>query len=169
MPEKRVPNYAASTSVDVQKTKAEIEKLLSRYHATAFVPGYANNQEFLVFEIEGRRVRFSFPLLTVVDAPETINRGAAGGVTARTDAQKQTWLEQKQRTRWRELLLLIKAKLVAVEAGITTVEEEFLPYVVMANNQTVHEWVSPQLRKIYGAGKIPALMPGVENKSGEEA
>ena len=39
--------------------------------------------------------------------------------------------EQAERQAWRALLLVIKAKLEAVEAGITSIEQEFLPNMVL--------------------------------------
>jgi hypothetical protein len=68
--------------------------------------------------------------------------------------------EQACRQRWRALLLIVKAKLEAVTAGISTVEREFLPDVVLPNGATVGEWVGPQIATVYARHEMPALLPG---------
>ena len=67
-------------------------------------------------------------------------------------------MEQAQRQRWRALLLVIKAKLEAIEAGIATFEDEFLAYTMLPSGETVGEWVSPQLDKVYEKGVMPATL-----------
>jgi hypothetical protein len=63
--------------------------------------------------------------------------------------------EQQQRQRWRALTLVIKAKLEAVESGIATIEEEFLPHIVVPGGGTFGEWAVPQLRVIKEEGRLP--------------
>jgi|AACY02.16.fsa_nt_gi hypothetical protein len=55
----------------------------------------------------------------------------------------------------------IKAKLEAVEAGIVTFEEEFLPQTVLPDGSRVNEWAQPQMEQAYLEGKMPPLLPGV--------
>jgi hypothetical protein len=64
------------------------------------------------------------------------------------------------RQRWRALALVIKAKLEAVEAGISSVEDEFLSFIMLPNGSTVGEWVQPQIERVYESGSMPALLPG---------
>jgi hypothetical protein len=49
----------------------------------------------------------------------------------RTETQAQRAWEQAVRQRWRALVLVIKAKLEAVESGITSFEDEFLAHTVL--------------------------------------
>ena len=51
------------------------------------------------------------------------------------------------RQRWRALALCIKAKLEAVECGITSFEEEFLAHVVMPNGQTFGKLALAQIER----------------------
>ena len=54
--------------------------------------------------------------------------------------------DQACRQRWRALLLVIKAKLEAVTAGISTIETEFLANIVLPDNTIcVGEWMLPQI------------------------
>jgi hypothetical protein len=64
-------------------------------------------------------------------------------------------VEQEERTRWRSLLLVIKAKLEAVESSIATFEEEFMAQIVLPNQQTVGQWVLPEVARIYERGLMP--------------
>jgi hypothetical protein len=63
--------------------------------------------------------------------------------------------EQASRTKWRALLLVIKGKLESVEAGIATFEEEFMPYIVMPNDQTIAAILVPMIDAAYSDGKMP--------------
>jgi hypothetical protein len=84
-----------------------------------------------------------------------------GGRRKRTDAATYEAWEQACRQRWRALSLAIKAKLEAVECGITDFETEFLAHIVLPNGRgTVAEWLLPQIDKAYESGKMPTLLPG---------
>ena len=79
------------------------------------------------------------------------------GGTAPEAAQKA--YEQAERQAWRALLLVIKAKLEAVEADITSIEQEFLPNMVLPDNTTVGENMLPRLREIVASGHLPLMLP----------
>ena len=78
----------------------------------------------------------------------------------RSPEQVDAAWEQACRARWRALYLIIKAKLEAIESGISTVEHEFLSDVVVPNGQTVGAFMAPQLEAAYTTGRMPALLPG---------
>ena len=73
----------------------------------------------------------------------------------RSDDQINKHWEQAQRSRWRALLLVIKAKLEAIDAGIATFEDEFLAYTMLPGGETVGEWIAPQLDDVYATGVMP--------------
>ena len=60
----------------------------------------------------------------------------------------------------RPLVLVIRAKLEAVEAGITTIEQEFLADMVMPGDVTVGEALLPRLDDALNTGRMPDLLPG---------
>ena len=72
-------------------------------------------------------------------------------------AQRSAW-EQACRQRWRPLLLIIRAKLEAVESDITTLESEFLANIVLPNGGTVGDWLVPQIEEVYGTGRMPPML-----------
>lgn len=149
--------YAENTTVPSDRSRAEIERTLTRYGATAF--GYMTNpaEAVIVFEIANRRVMFRLPM------PDRRSRQfthtPAKGLMRSAEAAEEAY-ELGIRQRWRALSLVIKAKLEAVEAGITTVEQEFLAHIVLPNGTTVGEWAKPQLAIAYEHNQMPALMPG---------
>lgn len=154
--------FAATTNVSVEKSKAEIERTLQRYGADQFLSGFEEGRAFVAFRCKGKHVRFVLELPKAGDkkyqyTPRHRNR--------RSDkAAFEAW-EQDCRSRWRALLLVVKAKLEAIASGIATFEDEFLAYIVMPNGQTVGEWVNPQLALVYDQGKMPPLLPDLRNES----
>ena len=125
--------YAERTKVPVDRSRTEIERTLARYGADAFGYGWDAGRAAISFRANGRHVRFTMP---VGDDP------------------------QDERRRWRALVLVVKAKLEAVESGITTFEDEFLAHIVLPDNRTVTEWLKPQLEIAYESGGMPRqLMP----------
>jgi hypothetical protein len=149
-----MPQYATNTSVPVEKSKAEIERLLQRYGASKFASGWDEHSASIAFEIHGLRVRFNLPL---PDRQDPKFRRHSRGVRTPESAHK-AW-EQACRQRWRALALAIKAKLEAVECGITTFEQEFLAHIVLPNGTTVGNWMVPQLEEAYSNGSMPPLLP----------
>ncbi|GAG36103.1 unnamed protein product [marine sediment metagenome] len=63
------------------------------------------------------------------------------------------------RQKWRALSLVIKAKLEAVESGISIFEEEFLAHIVLPDGRTIGDFMIPQIKTIYSSGKMPKLLP----------
>jgi hypothetical protein len=151
--------YAARTEVSSDRTRAEIETTLRRYGATAF--GYAwedaSRCALLMFDIDGRRIRFRLPL---PDRNDRMFTHTAVRSLRRDIQDQEAEYERAVRQRWRALALVIKAKLEAVTAGITTVQDEFLAQIVLPTGPTVGEWFSPQLESAYQANVLPALLPG---------
>lgn len=145
--------YASQTTVSQEKSRAEIEATLQRYGATSFL--YATNPENAVvgFIIGGRQVRFTLPMPDPKDRAFTHH--SRGMRTA--NAAYGAW-EQAGRQRWRALALVIKAKLEAVSAGITTIEDEFLAHTVLPDGSTVGQWAAPQLAIAYESGAMPSTL-----------
>lgn len=148
--------YAASTEVSSDRSRSEIERTLKRYGATAFAYAWEGQTATIAFKLTDRQIRFRLPLPDPAANEFTLTpTGRERSATAAEEAY-----EQAVRQRWRALALVIKAKLEAVEAGISTVEREFLDAVMLPDGRTVGEWIGPQLGAVYARGEMPALMPG---------
>lgn len=148
--------YAEKTSVAVSKSKAEIEKTLGRYGADQFAYGWDQEQATVGFRLNGKFVRFNLILPT--RGEERFTHTPTGRQRSPAQAEKE-W-EQTCRSSWRSLNLVIKAKLEAVEAGITSFEEEFLAHLMLPDGSTVGQSLIPQVEESYQSGHgIPKLLP----------
>lgn len=142
--------YASTTSVAAEKSRSEIESTLTRYGADAFGYQMDGRDARIAFRMKGRHYRFS---LTMPDPKhQRFTHHSRGMRTA--DAAHAAW-EQETRSLWRALLLVIKAKLEAVEVGITTLEDEFMAAMVLPDRQTISEWIRPQIEEAYRIGAMP--------------
>lgn len=158
--------YASQTGVDAAKSRAEIERTLGRYGATSFA--YATedlpegSRAAVSFIAHDRQVRFVLALPSRKERrfTHTPERG-----TARTASAAEKEWEQACRQRWRALALLVKAQLEAVESGIVSFEDAFLPHtVVPGTGATVAEQIGPDLARAIESG-IPARLL-IEGRSG---
>lgn len=127
--------YAAKTKVPSEKTRMDIERLVKKYGAKGFASGWHDGRAQVQFFAHNRHVRF------------TVSTANATAV--------------QERERWRALLLLVKAKLVAVDAKIATFEEAFVGDIVLPETgKTVWESVREPLRLAYETNKSVPLLGG---------
>lgn len=146
--------YAAQTSVPVDRSKAEIERILRRYGATSVMHGWNETNAMLGFAIQNRQVKIILPLPTMADASRTPAGRTRRGAKAKLQAH-----DQMVRARWRALALVVKAKLEAVGSGISTVDQEFLAWTVLPGGMTVGEHVLPAVAEAYSTGRMQPLLP----------
>jgi hypothetical protein len=152
--------YAEDTSVPVERSKAEIDKLLTKYGASESMMGQRELQAVVQFKMRERYVRFLLPLPGRRDEAITHYRRKGSPFRyERTDAEALKRWEQACRQRWRALCLVIKAKLEAVETEITSFEHEFLAHIVMPDGRTVGEHVVPAIAAAYEGHPMPSLLP----------
>jgi hypothetical protein len=147
--------YASGTEVSVEKSRAEIERMIIKYGATATAFFNSPMHAMVCFEASGRRVMFKLPLPQRDDRRFSHN---SRGVRS-PDASFAAW-EGACRQRWRALALVIKAKLEAVESGITTFEDEFLAHIVLPDGETVGTHLRPRIAQIYADQRLLPLLPG---------
>lgn len=154
-----VTRFAAETSVSVDRSKAEIERLLARYGASQFALGWDRGAAHLGFRIADRTIRFLLPLPD--RAADEFRLTPAGRRRRSAVDQERAW-EQACRSRWRALLLVIKAKLEAAAIGISTIEDEFLAWTVLpgGRGQTVGDELRPRIAAMIADGKAAPLLLG---------
>lgn len=153
--------FAAQTSVSSEKSRAEIEQILSRYGANRFMYGWHDESAVIAFEMSHRQIRFVLPLPSRNGKEFT---HTPTGKVRKSQADVEKVYDQAVRQKWRALALVIKAKLEAVESGITIFEDEFMAHVVLPNGQTTGEWARPQIQSAYDTGKMPPLLPDYSSK-----
>ena len=148
------PQYAATTEVPSERSRAEIERSLTRYGATSFMYGWEQGRAAIQFEKDGRLIRFVLPL---PDRDRAEFRLTPTGLVRARKAAEVAY-EQAVRQRWRALALVVKAKLEGVEAGIVSFEQEFLAHTVTPDGGTVFDLVGPALERAYETGDIGPLL-----------
>lgn len=152
--------YAAQTEVTSDRSRNEIERTLQRYGADQFFYGWQDGGATLGFRMQSRRVQFILPL---PDRNADEYRFTPSRSYERSQKDWDAAYEQAIRQKWRALALVVKAKLEAVESGITSFEEEFLAHIVLPNGQRVGAFMVPQIATAYETGAMPPLLPMLED------
>jgi hypothetical protein len=126
--------YAKNTKVPVSRSRDEIEGVLSKLGADAIAFMREATMAQIAFRLGGRHY------------------------VLRLDRKEGRNAEQLEREQWRQMLLLLKAKLVAIQTGITTAEEEFLAHAMLPTGQTLgaHLIDHPDVLRTTG----PLMLPG---------
>lgn len=128
--------YAENTKVPVDRTRMEIERLVKKYGAKGYVSGWYDgptSRARIEFYCRDRHIRLT------VEVPERA---------------------QPAREKWRALLLLVKSKLVAVDAKIVTFEQAFVGDIVMPDTgRTVWETVHEPIKLTYAGKGVELLGP----------
>lgn len=150
--------YAEGTAVPVEKSRAEIERLILKAGASEFASRFDGKHAQIMFVLHGRAVRFLLPLPQADAERFTKYRTRGGWLAARTEeAARREWNQELRRV-WRALALIIKAKLEAVESEITTFEHEFLAHFVHADGRTMGDHLIPQLDRFAGGANVGLLL-----------
>jgi len=147
--------FAESTSVSSEKSRAEIERTLSRYGADQFMYGWQEDYAMVMFRMNSRQIKFLLPLPDNNGAEFT--KTPTGKERSQEAAMKA--FEQSVRQKWRALALVIKAKLEAVESGIAEFDDEFMANIIMPDGKTVSEHIAPKINQAYETGELPPLLP----------
>ncbi len=147
--------FATKTTVSVDKTKAEIEATLRRWGASGFMSAWEGENNVIAFKYKGLEARINLMMpdrnsKAITMTPTTMHY--------RSDADQEKVYAQAKRTRWRELLLYIKASLAGVDAGIISFEQAFLPHFVLPNGRTVTDSLMPEIYRALEAGELPAML-----------
>jgi len=135
-----MPVYAAKTQVSPEKSRAEIERILARYGAKEF--GYITKDT-------GAQIIFSLKnhcfCMNLVFQPLAKFSHDTRGKLRQPHIIRDQW-EQATRQSWRALALVVKAKLEAVKAGISTIEDEFFAQMLLPSGKTIGEHILPQIQ-----------------------
>lgn len=133
--------YATDTSVSVDRSRAEIEKLLQRFGAESFGYAWDRGQESVGFVFQGKQVRLAMPL------PKR-----------ESYRSEEAWAKERRR-RLRVLVMALRALLVAVDDGLIGFEEAFLSWFVTPSGRTVGDELIPRLEAAAHRGELPLLLP----------
>ena len=122
-------NY--STSIAALKTAGEVQAKLAKHGASSVSTVY----------VEGQPVGIAFTIETQYGPRDFQLPANAAGVEAslkrqRVDRRFQG-AEQAQRVAWRILKDWVEAQLAIIEAGMVTIDEVMLPYMITSNGLTL--------------------------------
>lgn len=146
--------YARTTTVTVASSRAELENILERYGADRFAYSTEAGRVQIAFRIKGTFVRMDLPMPLLEDREFALT---ATRQIRSEGSRREAW-DQACRQRWRALVLVVKAKLEAVEVGISTLEREFLADTLLPDGSTFGEWAIPQVQNAYLTGTMPPLL-----------
>lgn len=152
-----VVGYADGTTVSVGRSREELQALLERAGASEF--GYvsgADGRARVGFKLNGLACAIELPI------PKEAGFGTTPTGKRRSDQARTLAWDQEKRRRWRALLLIVKAKLEAIECGITTSECEFMANVVLADGRLLADHIRPRLAEFVASGRVPSLLPAGE-------
>lgn len=146
--------YAEGSQVSVEKSKNELDALLRKHGANQ-----RGNQDddlqgvsLVFFRLKDRQVRLMVPLPKFA-AFATFER--KGKPVERTPEDQAKQFEQACRTRWRAVVLVVKAKLELIEIGMSDVEREFLADITLPDGRSVGELLKPMIQQAYLNGAMP--------------
>lgn len=125
--------YADRTAVSVVDTIAEIRRVIVKHGGDQFVFGVTEESVLIGFTKDGRQIRMSVP-----------------------QDPKQ---DQRNKALCRALLLVTKAKLEAVAAGVSVFENEFLANIVLPDGKLVGQQTRQAIAAAYEGRTMPPLLP----------
>lgn len=158
--------YAEHTTVSVEKTQAEVVQLLKRYKASAH--GFMHEGQKVTVGFQLDEVKIRFMLFVPPPSDPQFNKKDRYGMTIKDPGRRAELAAQEERRLWRSLLLVIKAKLEAVDAGVETIEEAFMAQVVLPGGTTMAEFHRNVLKPAIAGGTF-ARLAGIADKPSEPA
>lgn len=144
--------YANNTTVSPEKSQSEIQRTLRKYGADRFGIMEEKTKAHVMFEYNGLSIQLS------IELPNESEFTTTESGRSRTSTSIEASRDQAIKQRWRALLLAIKAKLEAIECGISTVEKEFLAFMIMPDGRPLSDHLIPKIHKIVKTGKMPKLL-----------
>lgn len=139
----------SNTSISAFKTQDDLEKLLAKYG----IPASRWTHFAQVKEEQDGRIQFEFESdgrpyrVTVSYRKEVGPNGGSRGTTREQAARAIFWH--------------VKNLFDAVDFGIVTLEEAFLPYMLGPGGKTVFEHIKPRLGELQSISPFLALTEGV--------
>lgn len=152
--------YATATAVSSTASEGEIKNMILRAGGRNVFTGQGDAEAIITFELNARRIMFQLPLPEL----ELFNmKTVRGKRVPTTNEQKHRLWEQACRSKWRGLVLTVKAKLVSVEMGVELFEEAFLAQIVVpgregARAERFGKVAIAAIAEAYTGGKLPPLL-----------
>ena len=146
----------ANTEVPAEKSALEIETMLINNGCEKIAKEFELGRiKSIYFQIATPDANMAFTLPVNVDAIYQMfyDEKKASPRFWQWDKKKEQQLrEQAERTAWRIIWHWLKSQLALIQTQMVTVTQVFLPYMLVAENETLYQ-------RLVGGG-LAALMPG---------
>lgn len=152
--------FAQGTKITSGQSRDQVERELMRHGATDFGFMSRPNEAVVAFKIKDVTVRVSvrYPDREKFRTYTRKVNQKASQTFRRSDAEVGAQWEGEARRLWRALYACLKAKLVAIEDGVETLEQAFFAHIVdPVTGRTLHEIVSPALALRHQGQDVPLL------------
>lgn len=172
--------FGEYTIIPPHETINDIRQELERFDARDFLEFTSQDRgvSVIAFKVDAGTFLVYIPLPDPALKGKPVSRPEGASTAKLTSIFKDRWGQERARL-LRVVFHLIKAKLVAAQEGVTTLEKEFFADLVIWNGQgrqqTAYEWYAPQVAHLKAAGLQPPVLPAIENprllsawKGGEE-
>lgn len=153
--------YAKRTAVSVSKSRGEIDALLRKWGANQLQWSDDHDEGLVMLRFLWKHREQSFVARFVIRVPPDQDlreeaKHATTGVFSQTKYDKLA--KRRGMVEHRELALLLKAIFVAVDAGIISAEQVFLPFIEGSDGQTLSETIIPRLAEFHKHGSVKCLL-----------
>ncbi len=145
-------SYAQGTEVPVERSEAELKRLLVKHGASHI--GYLSgpDETVLVFVMRERRIR------QTVKHPDPADYQTTPTGRTRSTSDVISAVDRELRRRWRALVLIVKAKLELVAEDPDRFEAEFLADTVLPDGHTVGELLLQRIAQTSQRGEKQPLL-----------
>lgn len=140
--------FTYTTTIDPEKTIAEIEQMLSAHGAESIMKNYdGGNVVSLSFAITVNRKKIGFTLPCSTEPVFIVlKQQYEQGKIQRTYCNS----EQAARVAWRIIHYWVKAQMAILETKMVKMEQIFLPYIVTGNGRTLFDDMQNNSFKLLG-------------------
>jgi hypothetical protein len=133
----RVARFAEGTKVSVESSRGEISGILAKHGCMRMAWATEPRGDTLQFELDDKQFRFAMKRPTA----EEVRARDGHEYTYPHNVDWELKAEAEWRRVWRANVLLLKAKLEFIDGGDTTLEKEFMPYLVMKGGRTLGDFI----------------------------
>ena len=131
--------FMETTTIDADRTAAEIQTLLGKAGVAAIQTDYEGGEVTALsfrIEIRGNKVPFRLPVRA---EPIFEYFQAKRKSPHRKEMGKDADAVKAKRVAWRQIYRWILAQLALIETGMVTAQEVFLPYIQVGIDETLYQ------------------------------
>lgn len=147
--------YAEKTTVPVGKTQEDLKRMIEKHGGDSFMAGSlrATGEVGVIFDAFNRRFR----ILLKMESEEKLKVDGRGSI--RSEESFKRAKAQAERSAWRLIYLIVKARIECIEAGCETFEQAFLPYMLIPDTgKVLAEQVVPAIEQSYSGTPVKNLL-----------